>query len=123
METMTNEILERTIPVSDTALKSLGQLTADGDEDGAAFSEKLGLTYEGMQTFGSNRMSREDMCAFRMVLEVRYQTMEHAAQEFGYNAIVGLPCGYTCFPSRFHEAESAALAWTRPWSSWRSKRS
>ncbi len=109
---MTNEILERTTPVSDTALKSLGQLTADGDEDAAAFSEKLGLTYEGMQTFGSNRMSREDMCAFRMVLEVRYQTMEHAAQEFGCDAVwacrAAIPASHLAFTKR------KALPWHGP---------
>lgn len=120
---MANEILERTISVSDAALRSLEQLAADGNEDGAAFSEKLGLTYEGTPDLLLKvRVTGGHVC-LSDVLEVRYQTMEHAAQESKCDAIVDLPCDYTRFPSRFHEAESAALAWTRPWSSWRSRES
>ena len=92
---MNREIQERTNPVSETAETTLFMLAADGDQDAASITEKMGLTFEGTQTFGSARMSTEEMTAFRIVLEVRYRTMEILAEKSGCNTAADLPCGYT----------------------------
>ena len=92
---MKREIQEMTNPVSETARITLFQLAANGDKDAASISEKLGLTLENTQESGSSRMSEEDMIAFRIVLEVRYRTMELLAEKSGCRTVADLPCGYT----------------------------
>ena len=95
---MNKEIQKKTNPVSETAEMTLFQLAANGDKDAAAIASKMGLTFEGTQTFGSIRMSDEDMIAFRIVLEVRYQVMKLLAEKSGSRTVVDIPCGYTPLP-------------------------
>ena len=89
------QLQKKANPVSSTAETTLFQLAAGGNRDAAAIAEKLGLTFEGTQTFGSDRMIPEDSAAFRIVLEVRYRTMERLAVESGCGTAADLPCGYT----------------------------
>ena len=89
------QLQEATNPVSGTAEMTLFELAEDGDREAAAIAEKLGLTFEGTQTAGSDRMTPEDMVAFRIVLEVRYRTMEQLALMTDCKTAADLPCGYT----------------------------
>ena len=89
------QLQKETNPVSGTAEMTLFQLAQDGDREAAAIAGKLGLTFEGTQTSGSDRMTPEEVAAFRIVLEVRYRTVEHLAQSTDCGTVADLPCGYT----------------------------
>ena len=89
------QLQEETNPVSETAKMTLFQLAEDGDREAAAIAGKLGLTFEGTQTSGSDRMTPEDIVAFRIVLEVRYRTVEYLAETADCGTVADLPCGYT----------------------------
>ena len=89
------QLQEETNPVSGTAEMTLFQLAEDGNREAAAIAEKLGLTFEGTQTIGSDRMTPEDMIAFRIVLEARYRTIEQLAKRTECGTVADLPCGYT----------------------------
>ena len=93
--TIDRQLQKETNPVSGTAEMTLFQLAQDGDREAAAIAGKLGLTFEGTQTSGSDRMTPEDVMAFRIVLEVRYRTVEHLAQSTDCGTVADLPCGYT----------------------------
>ena len=54
------QLQKETNPVSGTAEMTLFQLAQDGDREAAAIAGKLGLTFEGTQTSGSDRMTPEE---------------------------------------------------------------
>ena len=89
------QLQKETNPVSVTAETTLYQLAEDGDREAARIARKLGLTFKGTQTSGPDRMTPEEVVAFRIVLEVRYRTIEHLAESADCGTVADLPCGYT----------------------------
>ena len=87
-------LLEKVNPVFNTAKMTLFQLAANGDEDAAMLSKRMGLTLEATQNSATTKASPEQVLGGTIMLEIRYRTMARLAKESGYT-LVDLPCGYT----------------------------
>jgi anti-anti-sigma factor len=88
---ISQDILERTNPVFNTAKMTLFQLSAAGDKDAIEIVDKLGLTLEGTQ----GDATAEELLASLIILETRYRTMGLLAEKTPFETKVDLPCGYT----------------------------
>ena len=87
-------LLEKVNPVFNTAKMTLFQLAAYGDTDAATLAERMGLTLDATQNSATTKASPEQVLGGTIMLEIRYRTMAHLAEESGYT-LVDLPCGYT----------------------------
>ena len=84
----TQSILERVNPISNTGKMTLCQLAEIGDEDCILISKKLNLNYSSIKSVP------EDKIISRIIMEVRYRTIESMFEKTGYNTLLDLPCGF-----------------------------
>ena len=82
-------------PVFNTAKTTLYQMALAGDPLAVSIAKRLGLTYEETQKSASSSMDKIVEQTFRIVLEIRYHTMQCLAQQSGQPVTVDVPCGYT----------------------------
>ena len=87
-------LLEKVNPVFNTAKMTLFQLAASGDANAITLAERMGLTLEATQNSATTKASPEQVLGGTIMLEIRYRTMAHLAEESGVT-LVDLPCGYT----------------------------
>ena len=85
----TQSILERVNPISNTGKMTICQLAEIGDEDCISISKKLNLNYTSIKSVP------EDKIISRIIMEVRYRTIESMFEKTGYNTLIDLPCGFT----------------------------
>ena len=82
-------ILERVNPISNTGKMTICQLAEIGDEDCISIAKQLNLNYTSIKSIP------EDKIISRIIMEVRYRTIEAMFEKTGYNTIIDLPCGFT----------------------------
>ena len=88
-------LLERVNPIFNTAKMCLYQLAMIGDEDAAALSDKLGLTFGETQDSATTKASEEQVNVGLAMMEARYRVVSAMAKSTGAATFVDLPCGYT----------------------------
>ena len=82
-------------PVFNTAKTTVYQMALAGDPLAASIAEVLGLTYDETQKSASSSMDQIYEQTFRIVLDIRYHTMQRLALQSGQPVTVDVPCGYT----------------------------
>ena len=80
----TQSILERVNPISNTGKMTICQLAEIGDEDCISISKKLNLNYTSIKSVP------EDKIISRIIMEVRYRTIESMFEKTGYNTLIDL---------------------------------